>query len=171
MSAGAIIDFYQGTGTDRAGRKIEDIWSWDDRRLEMVHDYIQWLFPLPDPSRFNPSAPLLSAEDRSAFRLSPELQARAVRSLDLMLSFLGLVREAHRIVRAPTFAARAPNWLEPANHNYLRLTRILLFLDLVGLETQARALLSCLEDIAAVEGRQAIGARTLQFWREAVTSG
>lgn len=168
MSASAIIDFYQGTGADHAGRKIEDIWGWDHRRLEMVHDYIQWLFPLPDPSRFNPSAPLLSTEDRAAFRASPELQARVLRSLDLLLSFLGLARESDRVVRAQAFATRAANWLEPANHNHLRLTRILLFLGHIGFVDIARSLLACLEDVAAVEGHHAIGPRTLQFWRDAL---
>ena len=40
-----IVTFYRGEGRDAAGRSISDIWGWDDRRLEAVHDYIQWLFP------------------------------------------------------------------------------------------------------------------------------
>lgn len=170
MSASAIIDFYRGTGTDHAGRRIDDIWAWHHRRLEMVHDYIQWLFPLPEPSRFNPAAPLLSADDCDIFRTDAALQTRVLCSLDLILAFLGLTRSDSQIDRAPNFAARAPCWLEPANHNYLRLTRILLFLGRAGLATTACGLLACLEDIAAREGQGIIDRRTLQFWRDAVAA-
>lgn len=170
MSEGAIIKFYRGIGPDHAGRQIDEIWAWDHRRLEMVHDYIQWLFPLPEPSRFNPGAPLLSADDSAQFRADGELQTRVFRSLDLMLAFLGLIRVGARIDRAPTFAARAPHWLEPTNHNYLRLTRILHFLGHAGLTPTARGLLACLDDIAAHEGQGIIDQRTLQFWREAVVA-
>jgi hypothetical protein len=161
-----LIAFYRGLAPDSQGRRIDEIWSWDHRRLEMVHDYIQWLFPLPEPSRFNPDAPLLSAADSTVFRGDPALQDRVRKSLDLMLDFLGLSRAGSVIARGPGFA-RA-HWLEPLNHNHLRLTRMLLFLRHAGLEAEARALLACLEDIAAQEGRAAIAPRTLGFWRTAV---
>ncbi|MGE4062304.1 MAG: opioid growth factor receptor-related protein [Rhodospirillaceae bacterium] len=158
-----LLDFYRGVGTDAAGRTIEQIWAWDAKRLEMVHDYIQWLFPLPERSRFNPSAPLLTAADIAAFRTDTDLQARALRSLDLMLRFYGLERGPH-IGRSADFSAAA-HWLQPLNHNHLRLTRIMLFLRHAALTAQADSLLSCLVDIAAKEGKAAIADRTLQFWR------
>src|SRR5688572_17888652 len=133
MGESDIIAFYRGAGADGAGRHIEEIWGWDHRRLEMVHDFIQWLFPLPERSRFNPDAPLLSRQDAAVFRADDALKARVRRSLDLMLEFLGLVRENGTIVRSPRFRERASNWLAPANHNHLRLTRVLLFLRHAGL--------------------------------------
>ncbi|MBY0508880.1 MAG: hypothetical protein K2P94_01895 [Rhodospirillaceae bacterium] len=162
-SVSPLIAFYRGDAVDAAGRTITDIWSFDHRRLEMVHDFIQWLFPLPDPSRFNPDAPLLTAADKAAFRADPHLQDRVRRSLDLMLDFLGLKREGGVIMRGAAFAHAY--WLEPANHNHLRLTRIMLFLGHAGLQAEAAALLACLEDIAAHEGAGKILPRTLDFWR------
>ncbi len=164
-SASRLIAFYSGDGFDAAGRKITDIWSFDHRRIEMVHDFIQWLFPLPDPSRFNPDAPLLTEDDQAAFRADPHLQDRVRTSLDLLLDFLGLRREGSVITRGTAFART--HWLEPANHNHLRLTRILLFLGHAGLRAEAAALLACLEDIAAHEGAGKISPRTLDFWRAA----
>lgn len=160
----ALLTFYRGHGVDAAGRAIEDIWAWDQRRLEMTHDYIQWLFPLPEPSRFNPTAPLLSVTDITAFREDADLRARVGRSLDLMLAFYGLARRNGAVVRCASFADAA-GWVEPLNHNHLRLTRIMLFLRQVGLGAQADALLACLEDIAGHEGAATISARTLAFWR------
>ncbi|MGK7944758.1 MAG: opioid growth factor receptor-related protein, partial [Microcystaceae cyanobacterium] len=48
-----LINFYLGNTVDHRGRKIEDIWQWNDHQLESVHDYIQWLFPLKEKSGFN----------------------------------------------------------------------------------------------------------------------
>ena len=162
----ALIAFYRGDRPDTAGRMIGDIWSWDHRRLEMVHDYIQWLFPLPEASRFNPDAPLLSPEDMQVFRRDAALQERVRKSLDLMLGFFSLSRTGAKVARSNGFAAA--HWLEPLNHNHLRLTRILLFLRHAGLEAEAGGLFACLEDIAAHEGHDAISPRTLNFWRSAM---
>jgi hypothetical protein len=49
----SILTFYQGQSPDSSGRMIETIWSWDYQKLEYTHDYIQWLFPLKEKSRFN----------------------------------------------------------------------------------------------------------------------
>ena len=57
-----IVRFYRGTGFDARGRSLDEVLAWDDERLEDVHDYIQWLFPLDEPSQFTPHAPLLTAE-------------------------------------------------------------------------------------------------------------
>lgn len=165
MDHSALLLFYRGQGTDHAGRRFDDILTWDHRRLEMVHDYIQWLFPLPEASRFNPDAPLLTAEHIAAFRGEAGLRDRALRALDLLLNFLGLRREGGVISRGENFALRSPNWLEPINHNHLRLTRIILFLRHTGFAAEADALLACLEDISRHEGRDVIAARTLSFWR------
>jgi Opioid growth factor receptor (OGFr) conserved region len=45
-----IVSFYAGETPDSRGRKIEEIWNFNDRQLETVHDFIQWLFPLPTSS-------------------------------------------------------------------------------------------------------------------------
>ena len=108
-----LIAFYRGQSADAAGRRIAEIWGWDARRLEMQHDYIQWLFPLPEASRFNPDAPRLGAADAKVFAADRDLQAALSRSRDLMLQFYWLLRDGGRIVRAPDFAARAANWLTP----------------------------------------------------------
>jgi len=130
-----LLDFSRGRGVDAAGRTIEDIWAWDHRRLEMVHDYIQWLFPLLAPSRFNPAAPLLSAADIAAFCEDADLRARVMQSLDLMLAFYGLERRESAVGRRAGFTAAA-DWVEPLNHNHLRLTRIMLFLRHIDLKAQ-----------------------------------
>ena len=84
-----ILAFYLGQQPDSQGRAIEDIWSWDYQKLESVHNYIQWLFPLREKSRFYSSAPTLNDEVIQAFRTSEELRNRLVHSFTVMLAFTG----------------------------------------------------------------------------------
>src|SRR6266568_2096523 len=122
-----IVSFYRGEERDDYGRTIEDIWAYDFGQLEVVHDYIQRLFPSRRPSQVE-EAPLLDDETEQAFRHDPELQQRLLKSLDVMLRFYGLRREGGEVVEAADFRERATNWLTPSNHNLLRITRILLCL-------------------------------------------
>ena len=58
-----------------------------------MHDCTQWLFPLPDPSAFNPDAPIPTRETIETFGADPELR-QALRSLTRMLDFYGLALES-----------------------------------------------------------------------------
>ena len=131
-----LVCFYRGDGRDARGRALEELLGWDDRRLEGVHDYIQWLFPLDEPSRFNPQGPLVTAADRQAFHDDPRLMANLRRAFQRMLAFYGLVLDRSgaevRIARGDHWAERAEEWLHPGNHNLLRLTRIMKSLTLLG---------------------------------------
>jgi hypothetical protein len=166
-----LIDFYSGRGNDHRGRKLEKILSWDDDRLESVHDYIQWLFPLAEPSRFNPHAPLLNETDRAEFQSRPNLQANVLRALRRMLAFYGFLMEepsSGAVSITPSGDVRH-HWLSPGNHNYLRITRILTSLRLIGLGEYARAFFAALEHLYAEHGRE-IGETTYSYWRSAAGS-
>ncbi|TKJ09244.1 hypothetical protein E8Q34_17915 [Halomonas sp. 15WGF] len=54
---------------------------------EHTHDYIQWLFPIPEASRFNSFAPLLTPAVQAAFANDERLRHHQQRSLDVMLNF------------------------------------------------------------------------------------
>ena len=166
-----LLRFYRLEGEDARGRTLSEIWTWDAARLEGVHDYIQWLFPLPEPSAFNPHAPILTGQATDAFRADPALRQRLLRSLGVMLDFYGLRLEAGdngtlRIERGSGFAEKSRGWLRPGDHNHLRLTRILTSLRLLGLDDHSRALFTCLGDIARGDTR-AVSATTLNYWRRA----
>jgi len=163
-----LLEFYRGEGTDAEGRRLDDVLAWRDGRLEAVHDFIQWLFPLPEPSRFNPDAPLLTAEDVAAFRQDPTIRANLRRSFERILPFLGLAETADgEVVEAPNFARRAPDVWDHPNHNWLRISRILRSLHLLGLEAEAQALYRRLEDFHK-RRRFPIGDDTFRYWTDAV---
>ncbi|MGE0726107.1 MAG: opioid growth factor receptor-related protein [Alphaproteobacteria bacterium] len=166
----ALIAFYEGAGTDHAGRRIDAVLAFDDRRLEGVHDYIQWLFPLPEASRFNPEAPVLTAAAAAAFRGRPDLQDRVRAVLDRMLAFYGLRREGETILGDGMADGVPAHWLTPGNHNHLRLSRIVRFLVHAGMDGLAAALRDRLVALAdAMPGR--VSVETRRHWRALPPSG
>jgi hypothetical protein len=167
-----LISFYSGNGLDANGRTLSEILSWDDNRLETVHDYIQWLFPLTEPSQFNPDAPLLTVEDIQAFASDPKLRAELRKSFVRMLKFYGFTISSVRgkviIGSVPVvFRRQAGRWLDSHNHNLLRITRILKCLTILGLSNEAKVLLAVLKDVRK-EYPGTIGNTTFRFWNEAV---
>jgi Opioid growth factor receptor (OGFr) conserved region len=163
-----LVAFYRGEATDTEGRRLEAIWGWDDEYLEIAHDYVQWLFPLTEPSQFNRDAPVLTDAGIAAFHTDSVLRSKLRKSFERMLTFFGLaIAEDGRAVDGPNFAARVPDvWAEP-NHNWLRVTRILRSLTLLGLAPLAQALFSWLE--ATYGSRKfPISDETFWYWTEAV---
>jgi hypothetical protein len=162
-----LLNFYRGDGTDSEGRFLEEIWQWSDQDWEQVHDFIQWVFPSTERSQYNPDVPLLSPVDIAAFRNDALLRSRLRRSFERMLAFLGLSRsDAGRIVEGPNFAERTANVWAYRNHNWLRITRILRCLSLLGLEDEARAFYDWLADIYR-ERSFPIPPDTFRYWTAA----
>jgi len=162
-----IVDFYSGKATDSSGRTLREIHAWDYDELEEVHDYIQWLFPLPEPSQFNPLAPVLDAGQIAIFQTDTGLRAQLLASFDKMLGFYGFERNNITISRSNTWEERSRSWLKPGNHNHLRLTRILKSLSILGLKDYAQALLEALNRVF-VEHSNAISGTTLGYWKRAL---
>ena len=171
MADSKLIAFFRGDGRDHRGRLLSHIHQYAFHDLERHHDYIQWLFPLPEPSGANPEAPLLSVEDIAAFKSDESLRKALVQSFELMLPFYGLelmYRDAVvEVVRNANFDERGNFWLMSGNHNFLRISRILQSLSLLGCGAHAVAFLKCLEGIYAQEA-STIGDTTLGYWRRAV---
>jgi hypothetical protein len=174
MANTSIIGFYSGAEPDHRGRYLREIQQWPDEPLESVHDYIQWLFPLPERSGFNVSAPVLNSETVQQFRTRPDLQENLRTSFLRLMRFYGFEVRAGKqvsVVRMPTFATKAAKWLSPGNHNHLRITRILRCVTVLGVEPEAKAFFGCLTEIYEEERIKpipAISEETMAYWRKAV---
>ncbi|XP_038867459.1 opioid growth factor receptor-like protein 1 [Salvelinus namaycush] len=110
-------------------------WRTDYKRLERVHSYIQWLFPLREPG-VNYMASELTKKEIQAFRESEEAKNRLVESYELMLRFYGIQlvnKDTGEVKRADNWKERFAN-LERNMHNNLRITRILKSLGELGFE-------------------------------------
>jgi hypothetical protein len=147
-----LLKFLSGNGIDAHGRKILDIVGWDDERLELVHNYIQWVFPLDVDSKAHPGSPILNADDLEYIKMHDTLTIRPY-----MLLMLARMRVFYR----------NGQWLTPNNHNFLRITRIIKSLKLVGLDKEANEFFT--EFLVPIydENFDVIGDTTFKFWKNA----
>jgi len=161
-----IVRFYSGTGTDAVGRSLAQIQALDVARMEYFHDFIQWMFPLRQASAYNPNSPILTDEDVNAFRDRPELRDALRASFAAFLAFLGLEYDSvlNVVRKGPRYESRRRVFASP-NHNWLRITRVLLCLKTLGLDVEAEAFFACLTSL--FENGEGITAQTFAYWNDA----
>jgi hypothetical protein len=104
-----LVAFHCHDGLDHAGRDHAALIGLSDQAMHEVHDFIQWLFPLPEPSLAFDGAPVLSEADIAAMRASAVCQAR----------------HAAARARFVAFLTDNPVWLRAYDHNHLRITRVI----------------------------------------------
>jgi hypothetical protein len=158
-----LTEFYDESGVDCDGRKIADIWKEDDEYFEYCHNYVQWLFPIPEPSNFNPDAPLLTEDDIKIFKANPTIQLNLRASFHRYLAFFGLVAMNGEVIATEAFE---PILFKFANHNWFRITRVLKSLRLLGCEKEATAFYSYLKKIHEEKGW--VSDNSFSYWKEAM---
>jgi hypothetical protein len=72
---------------DGAGRTIDKVLAFDLADLERHHDFIQWIFPLPEPSFTVLGSPILTTDDIAAIKASPTAQDNLARAVKRMAWF------------------------------------------------------------------------------------
>ena len=130
-----FIDFFQNKIRNIDSLTYNDILNYDNKKLEDKHNYIQYLFPLPVKSRYNPNAPVISQIFINEAINNMEIRKNIIKSFLRMLNFYGYsysVKPFDIIDKGET-----KQWLTKQNHNYLRITRILKFLMLVKMDLLA----------------------------------
>lgn len=93
----AIVRFYDPDtqAKDALGRTQEQILAWPNSQLENSHNYIQMLFPLPEGSPYNYSAPVIDLDTMKTFHANSELRQRLRKSFERMLTFYGFTTSIH----------------------------------------------------------------------------
>lgn len=172
MENSRLLDFYLGIGTDHRGRYIQDIWNFDLETLEKEHDYIQWLFPLKEGSKYNKNAPLLTDAIIETFKSNMIIKGYLLESFRIMLRFYGFelvsTMDGTIVAKSSDFNERKQVWLSRCNHNYLRITRILKSLTILGLSHfSIRFYLVLLEIYSSKDGRK-INKKALKHWTDAL---
>lgn len=171
-----LINFYKGVSKNLEGDFIEDILSLSYKSLERKHNYIQWLFPINELSMYNSNSPLLDSNFINEFYTDTLMLKNFNDALIMMLGFYGfdyeLSENNNYIVKTPkNFKTHnilfTTHWLRLYNHNYLRLTRILRCLVLLGFNETAISLLNVLKQYYDNYG-YLIGEETYNYWYNAV---
>lgn len=119
---GESIDFIiNGKHTKRT---IEDIYNYNEEQLEDDHSFIQWIFPTPRASAYNPNAPILSIEDIKSLRTNENIINILLRFKEKMFSYWGI----------EPFNNSKISLLN--SHNGLRLSRAIECLTLFGIDVK-----------------------------------
>ena len=116
-----IVGFLEGKTPDHLGRILAMLLQQTDYQAETNHDYIQWLFPLDEPSRSVNGVPILTDLDIDEIRQSSLAQANLAKSARWFLGFL----------------ERNDHWITKYNHNHLRITRVIKSLRLLASDKAA----------------------------------
>ena len=116
-----IVGFLEGKTPDHRGRILAMLLQQPDHQAEATHDYIQWLFPLDEPSRSINGAPVLTELDIDEIKESSLAQGNLAKSASWFLGFL----------------QRNQHWVTKYDHNHLRITRVIKSLRLLASDKAA----------------------------------
>jgi hypothetical protein len=148
---GRVHRFLRGEAHDANGRLLADTLAFDDQRIESVHDFVQWLFPLREASQAVPGSPVLGASEAAAIRADPLARQGLGAALDRMSRFYG----------------ETNGWLRSFDHNHLRITRIITAVgDLLG-AAEAQAFHARIIDRNTAFGSP-VNQTSLRYWRQAL---
>lgn len=164
-----IQKFYTDSGMDSAGRERLQILKQSDQWLEETHDYIQWLFPTDEKSLFNADAPIISQTEVNEILTDKgsTIERNMLQSFYRMMKFYGLsiLCDSEGNVQIKAKEPPLGKMLTKNNHNFLRLSRIMISMKLFGLEEYSEALKLCLLNIAE-RYPDIIGEETRTIWEK-----
>lgn len=141
---------------ENQGITYSDFLAMADRELEFSHSFIQWIFPLAEPSRFNSDAPVLDLAELSVkIQSDPTIVDKLNQSVDKMLAFWGIGADLSVI---DPLKARS---LDRHNHNALRFSRMLRSLVYHGQDARAASILAVVEALPFLNPGRASSGDTL----------
>lgn len=145
-----------GTGWSEIKKRydplLEQFQTYSDDDVERVHDFVQILFPTDSQSQAQPGAPYLSPEDMARMYQDKKFKSSAKQALEKMLAFYGLAYNPDNM-QMERLKDREENYKKyfvrggSGQHNWMRLTRILRFLELMCWDEEKCALANQLQEM------------------------
>ena len=145
-----IVSFLEGKAPDHRGRILAMLLQQTDHQAETTHDYIQWLFPLNEPSRSVNGVPVLTELEIDEIRQISLAQANLAKSARWFLGFL----------------ERNDHWIIKYNHNHLRITRVIKSLRLLASDEAADEFRDKVLALAG-DNLNLVDQKARGFWRSA----
>ena len=145
-----IVGFLESKTPDYRGRLLSMLWKQTDDDAENTHDYIQWMFPLDEPSQTISGAPVLSDFDIVEIRGNHLATENLERSARWYLEFL----------------ERNDHWIKNYDHNHLRVTRAIKSLRLLSGDLVADAFRDKVIALAG-DNLNLVDQEAIDFWNSA----
>ncbi len=142
-----LTEFYRNEAPTPEGLMFSDFMQYGYEQFEGDHAWIQWILPTKEPSAFNPDAPLLTDDDRRLFLTDPVLIENYMYAIYRVMDFYGMTVFKGEAIWQEAGNHKNPRWwLERWNHNFLRVTRLLLSLRYMGYDEFAKSIFKLLEE-------------------------
>ena len=182
-----IIKFYNNNypANNKKNYYLNDILTgWSDLQLETAHDFIQWLFP-DEKGGQNSNSEKLTVKDVEIFKTDREIRKNVINSTFRMMNFYGYKIDVidgmqkiciKRIKELKRKEGRTVIGLY-SSHNYLRLTRMMIFLNKINMKILSSCIFMALnmamdEDkklMAEICKKNNGGKSSFDFWHETQT--
>lgn len=161
-------DFYEGRRKvdvdSDVCMTIEDMHDqMDFEMMESSHTFIQWIFPIDTASRFNKDAALLDVDNARSISRNPCSILRVKESFIMMLEFFGFCMQDDDIIVVFNEVRLAHLGSHP--HNWMRISRMLRSLVLIGLPRFADAFFKALRHEVDNGRLSACSKSCNSFWR------
>ena len=144
------LHFLEGAIPDGRGHTLSMIMAFDDQTIESTHDFIQWIFPLDEPSRSHPGAPVLDLFEIEEIKSSEVALENLMQSADWYFGFL----------------QRHDHWIRQYDHNHLRISRAIKSLCLLVSDEVADRYRAAILDFLG-RSISAISERSREHWLNA----
>lgn len=145
-----ILDFLHNTYTNQSDKSLNDILASSNVELEYMHDWVQWLFPLLEPSLAVPGSPILSLSDLKMIQHDIGLKSSY---------WLG-------VSRVVDFFASTDYWLKYTDHNHKRITRIIRSMKLILGRDDALLFYDFIQDLNLKAGCPVVWANREYWYKE-----
>ena len=131
-----LREFLKNNETDIYHRYISEIWSFNDEQIETTHNFIQFLFPLTQPSKNSFNKIYINSDDL-LYELKSDKKVREsiIYSSNWYFSFL----------------ERNQHWQTYYDHNHLRISRVIESLNIIVSNRQANRFYKQVLDICIEE--------------------
>lgn len=151
-----LTEFLLSDGKIPNGNTFGQIMNQHFDVFESSHDQIQWMFPLPEPSKFQPNAPVLTLAEFHELKIGYFHLDRLVSAKRFMLEFLGNYK----------------SWMTMSDHNHLRISRVIKCASLFRGPVYADDFRIMVWRIIRDNGRQHhINNTTIAHWLNAISYG
>ncbi len=144
-----LLEFLEGKGVNGRGQSLRVVLAKTTKELESEHDYIQWLFPLREPSMCVAGVPVITDDEVAVVRQNDTMQRNLREALERMTRFF--LKNFH--------------WLVPHDHNHLRITRIIHSVRMLLGDDEAMQFYDHIME--CVKGSP-VSMSSIMYWRRAV---
>jgi hypothetical protein len=127
-----IIQFYKNEISNEEGYYFDQVMKFNKTELERFHCFIQYLFPLLEPSEKVRTAPIITQEEIDIFKSDHLIRTKLKKAFFKMLDFYRLSYCKNGKSIEIKKEVELLWWVKPYDHNLLRMTRMLKSMKLLG---------------------------------------